>query len=799
MASQKNNPWLDYLEKLNANQKFRLYLGLFFMLFSFYLAVTIVSYLFTWDYDQDLLRTSLAEHPMEQAKNPGGKMGNILGEYLVSKGFGLAAIGIPFLIACLSVLLAVPKRFRLLKAIIGLSIGIPLLSLMLGYFSGDLNIAGGGLGGAHGYAIGKKWLPLMIGPWGTFLVLTGGFLMYIVYLAPTTHQWLVRLGNRVAGIFERKSKTETANAQDVETYPIENQTVVMEDELTEEELTEDDLKDEDLWVDDEPLGDSALETDLPSPTEETNGTDELLIQIDVPEKDADASQEVIESKLFDPTSELSKYKKPTLNLLAPAESVIEPVSKLEVDNNKQRIIRTLKDYGVEISSISVTVGPTVTLYEIVPSPGVKISKIKNLEDDIALSLSALGIRIIAPIPGRGTIGIEVPNSNPVIVPMADVIRSAKFQESHYELPIVMGRTITNEAFTFDLTKMPHLLVAGATGQGKSVGLNVILTSLLYKKHPSELKFVMVDPKKVELSLYSRLNKHFLAMLPDGDEPIITDTQKVIFTLNSLCKEMDERYTLLQAAETRNIKEYNEKFINRRLNPKNGHRFLPYIVVVIDEFADMIMTAGREIETPIARLAQLARAIGIHLVIATQRPDANIITGLIRANFPARIAFRVQSSQNSRIILDAMGAHQLIGRGDMLISLNGEITRVQCALIDTPEVERVTEFIQNQRGFELPYYLPEWTPESAEGASSDFDLNLRDAMFERAAQIVVGAQQGSTSLLQRKLSVGHARAGRLMDQLEASGIVGPSEGSKPRQVYFQDVASLEAHINLLSQS
>lgn len=780
MASTKRNPWIEYLEQLNKNQRIRLYLGLFLMLFAFYLAVAIISYLVYWDYDQDLLQTSILANPIEQTKNLGGKFGNILGEWLVSKWFGGAAIGIPFLIACISVIIAVPKRFKLTKAIIGLSIGIPLLSLLLGFFSGHLSVAGSGLGGGHGYAVGKLWLPLMIGPLGTFLVLMGGLLMYVIYLAPPTHQFLVNTVSKFFSIFARKPKEVNSDQINIE----QPEDVVIPNE---EEILQTIEEDEDLFVD-ELLMDEELSEEMDGP----------LVQIEVAEKDADASNDVIESKLFDPTSELSKYKRPSLSLLAPAESVVEPVSKQEVDNNKQRIIRTLRDYGVEISSISVTVGPTVTLYEIVPAPGVKISKIKNLEDDIALSLSALGIRIIAPIPGRGTIGIEVPNSNPVIVPMADVIRSAKFQESHYELPIVLGRTITNEAYTFDLTKMPHLLVAGATGQGKSVGLNVILTSLLYKKHPSELKFVMVDPKKVELSLYSRLNKHFLAMLPDGDEPIITDTQKVIFTLNSLCKEMDERYTLLQAAETRNIKEYNEKFINRRLNPKNGHRFLPYIVVVIDEFADMIMTAGREIETPIARLAQLARAIGIHLVIATQRPDANIITGLIRANFPARIAFRVQSSQNSRIILDAMGAHQLIGRGDMLISVNGEITRVQCALIDTPEVERVTEFIQNQRGFEHPYYLPEWTPESADGGAVEFDVNLRDAMFDRAAQIVVGAQQGSTSLLQRKLSVGHARAGRLMDQLEASGIVGPSEGSKPRQVYFQDITSLQAHLNNLAQ-
>lgn len=493
---------------------------------------------------------------------------------------------------------------------------------------------------------------------------------------------------------------------------------------------------------------------------------------------------------YDPTLDLSNYQYPPLELLEEHSSGSQKVTAEELEENKNTIIETLRHYKIEITKIKATIGPTVTLYEIVPAPGIKISKIKNLEDDIALSLSALGIRIIAPIPGAGTIGIEVPNQNPEVVSMRGIIASKKFQESKYALPVALGRTISNEPYTFDLAKMPHLLVAGATGQGKSVGLNAIITSLLYKKHPSQLKFVMVDPKKVELSIYSVIEKHFLAKLPDAEEAIITDNDKVVATLNSLCIEMDSRYDLLKQAHVRNIKEYNEKFVKRQLNPNNGHRYLPYIVVVVDEFADLIMTAGKEVEQPIARIAQLARAVGIHMIIATQRPSTNIITGVIKANFPARIAFKVASMIDSRTILDSPGANQLIGRGDMLISKDSEMVRVQCAFVDTPEVDAITKFIADQQGYPEAYALPEYVSDTENGVSGDMDLGVKDPLFEEAARLVVNTQQGSTSSIQRRFSIGYNRAGRIIDQLEKAGIVGPFEGSKARQVLISDEYSLE---------
>ena len=513
------------------------------------------------------------------------------------------------------------------------------------------------------------------------------------------------------------------------------------------------------------------------------------------------SEEEIENALYDPTLDLSSYQRPPLELLED-HTVEVSVTSEEIVENKNRIKETLENFGIKIDKVKATIGPTVTLYEIVPAPGVRISKIKNLEDDLALSLSALGIRIIAPIPGKGTIGIEVPNKDKKVVSMFSVIKSAKFQESTYDIPVVLGKTIQDETFVIDLAKMPHLLVAGATGQGKSVGLNAIITSLLYKKHPSELKLVLVDPKKVELTLYGKLERHFLAKLPGEDDAIITDTHKVIYTLNSLCIEMDARYDLLRKAEVRHVKEYNDKFRHRKLNPQKGHRFLPYIIVVIDEFADLIMTAGREVETPIARIAQLARAVGIHLVIATQRPTTNIITGVIKANFPARIAFRVTSMIDSRTIIDQPGANQLIGRGDMLVSTGNDLTRVQCAFVDTPEIERITEFISNQRGYLGAYELPEYNPDSADnggsaGGNRANDLSQLDAMFDEVAHFVVQNQQGSTSSIQRRFSIGYNRAGRIMDQLEMAGVVGRAEGSKPREVLIQDVMSLEhllAHMN-----
>lgn len=517
----------------------------------------------------------------------------------------------------------------------------------------------------------------------------------------------------------------------------------------------------------------------------------------IPDDELLSQQEIDDAALYDPTLDLSTYQRPPVELLED-HSINATVSSDEIVENKNSIQKTLENFGIRIDKIKATVGPTVTLYEIVPAPGVRISKIKNLEDDIALSLSALGIRIIAPMPGKGTIGIEVPNKEPQVVSMRSAISSAKFQESGYDLPVVLGRTIQNETFVVDLARMPHLLVAGATGQGKSVGLNAIIASLLYKKHPAELKFVLVDPKKVELTLYAKLERHFLAKMPGEDDAIITDTHKVIHTLNSLCIEMDARYDLLRLAEVRHVKEYNEKFRNRRLNPRKGHRFLPYIIVIIDEFADLIMTAGREVETPIARIAQLARAVGIHLVIATQRPTTNIITGVIKANFPARIAFRVTSMIDSRTIIDQPGANQLIGRGDMLVSTGNDMIRVQCAFLDTPEVEQITEFIGNQRGYLGAYELPEYTPEGSDAgaAGKANDLSSLDAMFEEIARFVVQHQQGSTSAIQRRFSIGYNRAGRIMDQLEMAGVVGRSEGSKPREVLISDMLSLEHLIDSL---
>ena len=499
---------------------------------------------------------------------------------------------------------------------------------------------------------------------------------------------------------------------------------------------------------------------------------------------------------YNPTKDLENYRFPTIDLMKHFENDDPTIDMDEQNANKDRIINTLRSFGIEISTIKATVGPTVTLYEITPEQGVRISKIRGLEDDIALSLSADGIRIIAPIPGKGTIGIEVPNKNPKIVSGQSVIGSKKFQESKYDLPIVLGKTITNEVFMFDLCKMPHVLVAGATGQGKSVGLNAIITSLLYKKHPAELKFVLVDPKKVEFSIYSVIENHFLAKLPDGGEPIITDVTKVVQTLNSVCVEMDTRYDLLKMAHVRNIREYNEKFINRRLNPEKGHKFMPYIVVVIDEFGDLIMTAGKEVELPIARIAQLARAVGIHMIIATQRPTTNIITGTIKANFPARIAFRVSAMMDSRTILDRPGANRLIGKGDMLFLQGADPVRVQCAFIDTPEVEEITKFIARQQGYPTPFFLPEYVSEDGGNEVGDIDMGRLDPLFEDAARLVVIHQQGSTSLIQRKFAIGYNRAGRIMDQLEKAGIVGPTQGSKARDVLCIDDNDLEMRLNNL---
>ena len=576
-----------------------------------------------------------------------------------------------------------------------------------------------------------------------------------------------------------KNRNATKDFEDVLTEEPEEETGDYSEELV--------TNDDDITVDDEEII-NEINND---PNEETNEDEELTLKVEqgIDEK----KSTTLTSNVYDPELDLSNYKYPKVDLLNDTTDKKIQVSKDELTSNKNRIIETLKNFKIEIAKIKATIGPTVTLYEIVPEAGIKISKIKNLEDDIALSLSALGIRIIAPIPGKGTIGIEVPNKNREIVSLRSVMSTEKFIKCDYELPLILGKTISNEVFLADLTKMPHILVAGATGQGKSVGLNVMLSSLLYKKHPSILKFVLIDPKKVELSLYNKIEKHFLAKLPDSEEPIITETKKVVHTLNSLCTEMDVRYNLLKDAQARNLKEYNKKFINRKLKPSEGHRYLPYIVLVIDELADLMMTAGKEIETPIARLAQLARAIGIHLIVATQRPSVNVITGVIKANFPTRLSFKVTSNMDSRTILDTKGAEQLVGMGDMLFSPGSDIIRLQCPFVDTSEIERICDQIGNQTGYMSAYLLPEYIDEN-EKQITDIDLSDRDPLFEDAARLIVASQTGSTSLLQRKLKLGYNRAGRLTDQLEVAGIVGPSEGSKPRKVLIQDEYSLEKILN-----
>ncbi|MFZ4680724.1 MAG: DNA translocase FtsK 4TM domain-containing protein, partial [Flavobacterium sp.] len=670
---------------------------------------------------------------------------------------------------------------------------IIIISITFGFFATSLPE----LGGTIGYEI-NQYIQDYIGKTGTLLGIIFAIFIYLIFKIKISPDAL-------KAFFEKKHKdikdnlnelTVTENGAD---YNLE-EFAVKEDEEVEEPT----LKPSQFEINKEalkPTIEKASEINLeptiktPEPEPEIITTNDEAFVIEQA-ADEDVIEENLAAKLvadfgeFDPTLELSNYKFPTIDLLKEYTSVGITINQEELEENKNRIVETLKNYKIDIAQIKATVGPSVTLYEIVPEAGIRISKIKSLEDDIALSLAALGIRIIAPIPGKGTIGIEVPNKNPTMVPMKTVISSAKFQEAEMELPIALGKTISNETFVVDLAKMPHLLMAGATGQGKSVGLNAVLTSLLYKKHPAEVKFVLVDPKKVELTLFNKIERHYLAKLPDDSDAIITDNTKVILTLNSLCIEMDNRYSLLKDAMVRNIKEYNDKFKSRKLNPENGHRFLPYIILVVDEFADLIMTAGKEVETPIARLAQLARAIGIHLIIATQRPSVNVITGIIKANFPARIAFRVTSKIDSRTILDTQGADQLIGRGDLLYSNGNDLVRVQCAFVDTPEVEKIVDYIGSQKAYASAYSLPEYVGEEGSSVNLEFDISERDSLFREAAEIIVTAQQGSASLLQRKLKLGYNRAGRLIDQLEAAGVVGPFEGSKARSVNIPDLASLD---------
>ena len=757
-------------------------IGSFLLFFSLFLFVAFISFFFSWQEDQSILNEF--SNTAVQGKNLLGKVGANLSNFFIYKGLGLGAFVIPYLLFLSGLYWLF--RTKLSKIIISYNWGILSMiwiSVSLGFIDESATL----LSGVIGYEI-NEYVQLFIGRTGLGISLIFLLIAYITIRFKITPELIIKKF--------RSTKTEVPEPPTIVSSEIaqENSVPVVE-EKSEFELSVENLQPT-IQKHSEVL---TSEKDIVSNTEEPSliisEKENDTVKIDVEEiTEEENVTENLSKKLvedfgeFDPTLELGNFKFPTLNLLKQYNESIS-IDPEELELNKNKIVETLKNYKIGIAQIKATVGPTITLYEIVPEAGIRISKIKNLEDDIALSLSALGIRIIAPIPGKGTIGIEVPNKKSTIVSMYSVIASKKFQESTMELPIALGKTISNETFVVDLAKMPHLLMAGATGQGKSVGLNAVLTSLLYRKHPAEVKFVLVDPKKVELTLFNKIERHYLAKLPDTDEAIITDTTKVVHTLNSLCIEMDNRYDLLKSAMVRNIKEYNTKFKARKLNPNDGHQFLPYIVLVIDEFADLIMTAGKEVETPIARLAQLARAIGIHLIVATQRPSVNVITGIIKANFPARIAFRVTSKIDSRTILDAGGADQLIGRGDLLYTAGNEIERIQCAFVDTPEVAKITDFIGSQRAYPDAHLLPEYLGEEG-GTSLDVDIADRDKLFKEAAEIIVIAQQGSASLLQRKLKLGYNRAGRLIDQLEAAGIVGHFEGSKARQVLVQDLVGLE---------
>ena len=720
-----------------------------------------------------------------RVENKAGKTGAFLSEYIINRGFGIISFLFIYILVVTAFQLLKRPFVKYFKTICLSFILIFWFSLFFGLFSSVFDLDGYlYLGGENGLYM-SSWLSSMFGVIGVSLLLLLS-LFLIAFLGTETFILILKK------LFSRKNREEENDTFENEESPVEEETQISK-QITENNQikTVFNPDDENKKGNDDPLEIiSSVSSDSHEEeiSEKENSLDDLKMTVEHKEEEkvsGKPSDDVVED--YDPTLDLSSYKYPTIDLLDEREVKTADVSNEELISNKNKIVETLRQYKIEITKIRATIGPTITLYEIVPAPGIRIAKIKNLEDDIALSLAALGIRIIAPIPGRGTIGIEVPNRKPEIVSMRSIINSKKFRESTAELPIVLGKTISNETFMFDLTRMPHILVAGATGQGKSVGLNAIITSLLYKKHPSQLKFVMIDPKKVELSLYSKLEKYFLAKMED-DEPIITDIQKVKATLSSLNREMDTRYDLLKLAQTRNIKEYNSKFIHRHLNPEKGHRYLPYIVVIIDEFADLIMTAGKEIEMPIARIAQLARAVGIHMIIATQRPSADIITGIIKANFPARIAFKVASMVDSRTILDTPGANQLIGKGDMLVSIGSTMTRLQCAFVDTPEVERICDFISEQQGYPSALILPD--PEEQTDSIAATNLSNRDELFDEVARTVVTNQMGSTSMIQRKFSIGYNRAGRIMDQLEAMGIVGPAEGSKARQVLVQDEYTLE---------
>ncbi|PKA84462.1 S-DNA-T family DNA segregation ATPase FtsK/SpoIIIE [Ulvibacter sp. MAR_2010_11] len=756
----------------------KILLGSFLFLLGLALLFSIVSYFFTWQTDQSEI--GLVVDREAEAKNWLNKFGAHVGNFFVYDGFGIAAFIPAFLIALTGVYYFFDYAKKQLKRFWFWGILLMIwIAVFFGFFKEKTTLLSGTIGFETNDLL-QDYLGLI----GTILLMT---FLAIIYL-------VVRLKVTPEHVTSALKKTKKEIATDFSSGIPSEETIAQTD--YEKDVVEALVPDSKLEITTSEEEEEPEEPTLKTTTPVVANREESDVEMEIaqaPEEEtveANLSKKLVEDfGEFDPTLELSNFKFPTIELLKDytgGKGIT--INQEELEENKNRIVNTLSNYKIGIANIKATVGPTVTLYEIVPEAGIRISKIKNLEDDIALSLSALGIRIIAPIPGRGTIGIEVPNKTPKIVSMRSVIASPKFQNAEMELPLALGKTISNETFVVDLAKMPHLLMAGATGQGKSVGLNAILTSLLYKKHPAEVKFVLVDPKKVELTLFNKIERHYLAKLPDTEEAIITDTTKVVYTLNSLCMEMDARYDLLKEAMVRNIKEYNTKFKARKLNPHEGHRYLPYIVLVVDEFADLIMTAGKEVETPIARLAQLARAIGIHLIIATQRPSVNVITGIIKANFPARVAFRVTSKIDSRTILDSSGADQLIGRGDMLFTQGNDLTRLQCAFVDTPEVADITEFIGSQKAYPDAHLLPEYEGEEG-GTNLDISIEERDKMFREAAEVLVIAQQGSASLLQRKLKLGYNRAGRIIDQLEAAGIVGPFEGSKARQVLVPTIDAL----------
>jgi len=794
--------------------------GLFMMLFAFFLVFSFFSYFFNWkaDYDKvkDLTWFNYLTDSSIKADNALGKLGALFAFIFFNSWFGVASFIIPFYLFVLSFRIFFGiELLNLKKTFIVGAFFLVFFSVSSAFFtSGDLSI----ISGAVGYQI-SFMLKSTLGNVGSMLLLIftlGAFLILVMKVnfklpefknknmeKPVAKKDIISPMMSKLNDLEHNDDEEEDLLLDEDESPFGEQNPDLDFETNvvfDDEILENPISHSKNGVEPEFLIEESKEAAAANIQDDTVQQDEVMSAIERERMnivDVTSEEEDFDYDEYDPTLELSDYKYPELDLLDSYNSQrkldkAELMSELEA--NKNRIIDTLKNYNIGISKIKASVGPTVTLYEIIPEAGVRISKIKNLEDDIALSLAALGIRIIAPMPGKGTIGIEVPNQHPEIVAMKTILASDKFVNANMELPVALGKTISNEPFVADLAKMPHLLMAGATGQGKSVGLNAILVSLLYKKHPSQIKLVLVDPKKVELTLFTKIERHFLAKLPDGGDAIITDTKKVVYTLNSLCVLMDQRYELLKMAMVRNIKEYNAKFLSRKLNPKKGHHFMPYIILVVDEFADLIMTAGKEVEMPIARLAQLARAIGIHLIIATQRPSVNIITGTIKANFPARIAFRVTSKIDSRTILDAGGAEQLIGRGDMLLSTGSDLVRLQCPFVDTPEVDRITEFIGAQRAYPSAYELPEYIDENADPSDDDFDIGDRDAMFNEAAHIIVMHQQGSASLLQRKLKLGYNRAGRIIDQLEKAGVIGPFEGSKARKVLIKDSLSLEQFLN-----